>query len=298
MSTADKVKESMNKSSKSNGSLESMASMNTGQVGDLLGRYKLQIAQAMPKHLTADRLIQLATTLIVKNPEIAKCTKASIIGAVMQAAQLGFRPIEALGECYFVPYNRNIAPKGAPPQWVKEVQFQIGYKGLISLARRSGQIKSIHAFCVFSGDKFEYELGLNPNITHVPNEEQINTMDALTHAYAVAHYNDGGYNFVVLSKKRIEALRLRNPMFRKNPSPSGAWESDYASMACAKAIKQLAKYMPLSDEMQHAYASDEAIINPDDFAKDQSGTLENITYPDYEDATVLPDSEDTQTDKQ
>lgn len=263
----------MSKAANKNGT---MAGMKTTDVSNMISRYKVQIAQALPRHLTADRVIQMATLMITKNPQIAKCSQASILGAVMQAAQLGFKPVDALGQCYFVPYG------GA-------VQFQIGYKGFIDLARRSGQLKSIHAFCVYKGDTFEYELGLEPVLKHKPKEDVDHTEANLTHVYAVSHYKDGGYNFVVLTKKEVEKLRMRSPM--QKGSPSGAWKSDYDKMAMAKAIKQLSKYMPLSDEFQDAVNSDEAIIKPEDFANDQTGTLTNFQYPNAEDAEVV--DEDT-----
>ena len=227
---------------------------------------RIQIAQALPKHLTPDRVIQMATTLITQNPKIAECSAASLMGAVMQASILGFKPVSALGECYFVPYG-------------KEVQFQIGYKGYISLARRSGQIKNLYAYPVRKGDDFTYELGLNPKLEHKPKAD----VDAeLTHVYAVVHYKDGAYDFIVLTRAEVEKLRLRSPM--QKGAPKGAWATDYEAMAKAKAIKQLAKYMPLSDEMQAATVSDERIIDAEK-ASSNDGTgliLDQMEYPDAE----------------
>lgn len=252
-----------------------MKNMKTGTIGDILIKYKPMIAQVLPRHLNPDRMIQICTNLIAKNPSIAECTTASIIGAVTQASILGFKPVSALGHCYFVPYNRK-----SGNQWVKEVQFQIGYKGYIDLARRSGELKTIHAACVYEGDQFSYELGLFPELKHVPTGLH-EAPEKMTHVYAVAHYKDGGYNFVVLSKKQIESLRLRNPAEKKGfNSP---WRTDYDKMSMAKAIKQLSKFMPLSEETTLAMASDEAIIKPEDFSE---GKLEEINHPDYEDAVV------------
>lgn len=277
MSGKEMAQKAMKQTSKS-AKLPTMSGMNSGKISDLLGKYRSSIAQVLPKHLNADRMIQICTTLIAKNPDIANCTTASIIGAVTQASILGFKPVAALGHCYFVPYNN----KQADGSYAKEVQFMIGYKGFIDLCRRSGELKTIHAACVYEGDQFSYQLGLYPELKHVPSAP-IESVEKLTHAYAVAHYKDGGYNFVVLKKPQIESLRLRNRS-QKNYI-NGAWKSDYDKMSMAKAIKQLATFMPLSEETQLAVQSDEAIIKPDDFSHDHSGKLDNISVP-FEDAEV------------
>jgi len=246
-----------------------LAGLKQTDVQSVLESLKPQIAQALPKHLSADRMIQMATQVIVKNPKVAECSAASLIGAVMQASILGFKPSDSLGQVYFVPYG-------------KSVQFQIGYKGYIDLARRSGQIKTLYAYGVYANDEFDYELGLEPKLTHKPAPTD---RGELTGVYAVAHYKDGGFNFVVLSREEVERLRLRNA-FQKS-KPSGAWATDYEAMACAKAIKQLSKYMPLSEEMQSAFVSDDGIIQPDNFSNDQTGNLDaDGIYPEADDVDV------------
>ena len=232
------------------------------QVQDVLNGMKSQIAQALPKHLTADRMIQMACTLITKNPKLGECSVGSLIGAVMQASILGFRPVEATGECYFVPYGG-------------QVQFQIGYKGYISLGRRTGELKTIYAECVYEGDYFEVEYGLEPKLIHRPNID--NDGKKITHVYAVARYKDDGYNFVVLTLNKVHKLRKRNPMQKE--TPVGAWATDFEAMAKAKAIKQLSKYMPLSVDFMDAVVSDEAVISEKAFTNDQSGLkIEAFTY--------------------
>jgi recombination protein RecT len=276
---ADAVKDVIAKVKK-DGNLSNLQST---QIGTLFDQYKVQIAQALPRHLSADRLIQMVVTLISQNPELKNCSVGSLIGATMQASILGFKPVSALGHCYFVPYNNKKKNDQGKDVWVKEVQFQIGYKGYIDLARRSGEIRSIHASGVYKDDDFKYNLGLHPDIKHVPSGKKKEAKN-LTHVYAVAHYKDGGYNFIVLTREEVEALRMRNAMQKQGLK--GAWLSDYEAMSCAKAIKQLAKYMPLSDEMSRAVLSDEAILKPDHFANDKSGDLVETETPDFEDITI------------
>lgn len=234
------VKAIMAKSSKKG----SLAGLKHSDVSSVLDSMRAQIAQALPKHITPERIIQMSTTLITRNPKIAECSATSIVGAVMEASILGFRPVAALGQCYFVPYGGH-------------VQFQVGYKGWIDLARRSGQIKTLYAYVVREGDEFQYELGLEPVLKHIPKAAPSARM---THVYAVAHYLQGGHSFVVLTREEVEKRRMRNNS--QKAAPSGAWATDYEEMAKAKAIKALAKYMPLSDEnMQQAAVADDGIID-------------------------------------
>lgn len=252
---------------------ETMANLKQGQIGELLLSMKDRIAQALPKHLSPERIIQMAATTISRNPKIAGCTTSSLCGAVMQASILGFSPVEALGYCYFVPYG-------------KEVQFQIGYKGLIELARRSGKIKSVYAEVVYEGDEFEYALGLEPTLRHKPT---LQGRGELLLSYAVCHFTEGGYNFVVLTREEIEKLRQRSPMQRA--TPSGAWATDYEAMAKAKALKQLSKYLPLNIDQVESIATDGAIIKAEDF---EGGRL-NIEAVSYDAPNLDAQQVDTTT---
>ena len=258
----DKVTQAMSKATKPG----TLAGLNSTNVMTVLESMKSQISMALPKHMTPDRMLSMATTVISQNPKLAECSAQSLVGAVMQASILGFKPTPILGEVYFVPFNNKKKMPDGSERWIKEVQVQIGYKGYISLARRSGEIKTLYAYGVYENDAFEYELGLDPKLIHKPAETDRGKFIAV---YAVARYKDDGFNFVVLSKENVERLRLRNPM--QKGSPSGAWATDYEAMACAKAIKQLSKYMPLSDEMQTAVATDEKIINPNALTNTHEG---------------------------
>lgn len=238
-----------------------LAGLKTNDLNQVFGAMKAQIAQALPKHLTAERIIQMSATLVARNPKIAECSASSIIGAVMEASILGFKPVQALGQCYFIPYG------GA-------IQFQVGYKGWIDLARRSGQIKTIYAHVVREGDQFEYELGLEPKLKHTPKSD---IGAKITHTYAVCHYINGGHSFAVLTRDEVERRRMRNPSQKGNPS--GAWASDYEEMAKAKAIKALAKYMPLSEEMVQAAIADEAFLDVSQATNDGTGIdPDAVTY--------------------
>ena len=207
----------------------------------MLEAYKGELARALPKHMTADRLARVALTECRKTPKLLQCKPESLFGAVVQAAQLGLEPGGALGHCYLIPFK-------------DDVQFIVGYRGMIDLARRSGQIQSLNAVAVYEGDEFECTLGLNPDIKHRPNWENANREDPrkLIFVYAVAKLKDGGVQFEVMSRKEVDAIRSRS-----RSSGSGPWVTDYVAMSLKTVIRRLFKYLPVSIEMQKAVVIDE-----------------------------------------
>ena len=101
----------------------------------LSDQFKKQLALAVPKHLSADRMARIAATEVRKTPALLNTTPASFLGAVMQSAQLGLEPGSALGQAYLVPYGN-------------QCQLILGYRGMIDLARLSGQVLSLKSYAV------------------------------------------------------------------------------------------------------------------------------------------------------
>ncbi len=213
-------------------------------IEDYLKQMAPAMQEALPKHLDVDRLTRLTMTTIRTTPELRNADVGSLLGGVMQAAQLGLEP-GLLGQCYLLPFKNN--KKG-----ITEVQFIIGYKGMIDLARRSGHIQSIYAHAVYENDEFEYELGLDPKLKHKP------TMDTekggFLGAYAVAHFKDGGYQMEFMPKSEIDKRRNSSPGGRSKFSP---WNNHYDEMAKKTVIRHMWKYLPISVEMQQQVESDE-----------------------------------------
>lgn len=213
--------------------------------------------EALPRHMDVDRLMRLAMTTIRTTPQLREAEVSSLLGAVMQAAQLGLEP-GLLGQCYLLPFKNN--KKG-----ITEVQFIIGYKGMIDLARRSGHIESIYAHAVYEKDEFEYELGLEPKLKHKPSMEA--DRGEFIGAYAVAHFKDGGYQFEFMPKSEIEKRKARSKSANSSYSP---WKTDYEEMAKKTVIRHMWKYLPISVEIQEAVSYDEGTaksikdVTPDD----------------------------------
>lgn len=224
-------------------------------ITELFEQMKPAIQQAIPSHMTPDRLLRIAMTSIRTNPKLKVCSAESLLGAVMQCAQLGLEP-SILGHAYLVPYrNKKKDERGNDLGWVDEAQFQIGYKGLIELARRTGQISSIMAQAVHREDVFEYEYGIDEKLRHVPADGD---RGPVTKYYAYAKFKDGGYSFIVMSRKDIESHRDKfSKSKNKQGQHYGPWADHFDEMAKKTVLKGLMKYMPISIEFSKAMAMDE-----------------------------------------
>lgn len=212
-------------------------------MANLLKRMGPAMSKAIPKHLDADRMARITLTALRQNPKLGECTEASFVGAVLSAAQLGLEPNTPLAHCYLIPYANG---------GKQEVQLQIGYQGMLALARRSGQIASIYAEAVYRGDDFSWTLGLERSLKHGPSTDELRDEQPITHVYAVAKLKSGDAVFVVLTRGQIERYKKRG----RGQQP--AWSTDWEAMAKKTAIRRLFTWIPRSAEMAGAQALDEA----------------------------------------
>lgn len=211
----------------------------------LLVTMESQIAKALPSVLTPERYTRMVMTALSTNLTLQQCTPQSFLGAVMQAAQLGVEPNTPLGQAYLIPYRN----KG-----VLEVQFQLGYQGLLDLAYRSGDVSIIDAQAVHQNDFFEYEYGLEPKLKFKPAMTDRGPVIAY---YAMFKTKDGGFNFTVMSKQDIEKHRdLYSKAAEKSFSP---WKTNFDSMARKTVLKQVLKYAPKKSEFARALETDNTI---------------------------------------
>jgi recombination protein RecT len=192
--------------------------------------------------LTPQRLLSVTMTEVRKNPVLRECSQDSLFGSLVQAAQLGLEPGSALGHCYLVPYFNNTSKR-------RECQFQIGYRGMIALARRSGEILSISSHCVYEKDEFDLVYGMDESLAHKPY--LTGDPGALLGAYAVASMANGGKQWSFLPRHKIDAVRSGSPGSNKGP-----WKTHYDEMAQKTAMRSLFKWLPVSVEAQTACALD------------------------------------------
>jgi len=221
-----------------------IAKSNGNTLAAYLDRGKAQIQRALPNHMTAERMIRVALTVVNSTPALKACSFPSVAACLMQASQLGLEPDNVLGQAYLIPYKK----AGKP-----EAKFMIGYKGLIALARRSGDIASIHAVAVYKGDEFHYERGLEEKLQHVPSRDPANhAAKDVVAAYAVARTKDGSVQWDVMERWEIDLIRSR-----AQAGNSGPWVTDYPEMAKKTALRRLCKTLPLSAEVQRGVQVEE-----------------------------------------
>ena len=212
--------------------------------------YEGQIAKALPSVMTPERFSRIAMTAVAQNPDLGKCTPGSFIGALLTAAQLGLEPNTPLGQAYLIPFKNN-RNGGA-----LEAQFQLGYRGLIELAHRSGELQSIEAHIVYENDEFEYELGLDPKLRHVP---AMKDKGGIAWVYAIYKLQSGGFGFEVMSFEDIEAHKKKySKAASKGFSP---WQTSWEEMAKKTVIKRVLKYAPLKTDFIRAIREDETTLN-------------------------------------
>ena len=204
-----------------------------------------EIRRALPAVLTPERFTRMALSAINNTPELANCTPMSFIAALMNAAQLGMEPNTPLGQAYLIPYKN----KG-----VLECQFQLGYKGLIDLAYRTGKIQMIQAHVVREFDYFEYQYGLDSRLVHRPGTGD---RGEITFIYGLFKLNNGGYGFEVSNKEDMNAFAAKYS--KSYGSKFSPWVDNYEDMAKKTVIKRVLKYAPVSSDFQKALSVDETI---------------------------------------
>lgn len=202
-----------------------------------------EVKKALPSVMTPERFTRIVLSALSTNPKLAETTPQSFLGAMMTAAQLGVEPNTPLGQAYLIPYRN----KG-----VMECQFQLGYKGLIDLAYRSGEISIIQAQVVYSGDSFTYSFGLEPTLKHIP---AAGDRGEPIYVYAVFKTKEGGYGFEVMSIEEIRSFAQKYSKAYDN----GPWQTNFEEMAKKTVLKRVLKYAPLKTEFLRGLAQDETI---------------------------------------
>lgn len=244
------------------------------------------IQKALPSVITPERFTRMVLSALSATPKLAECSPQSFLAAMMTAAQLGVEPNTALGQAYLLPYRNH---------GNMECQFQLGYKGLIDLAYRSGEVSVIQAHTVYENDVFEYELGMDPKLRHVP--AKADRGEAVAY-YAMFKTKDGGYGFEVMSVDDVQRHAQRYS--KSYGSGSSPWRSNFDEMAKKTVLKRALKYAPLKsdfvrgvaqDETIKAELSDEMYAVPDETVYEAEGEEIGSTTVDTETGEVIGNAE-------
>lgn len=211
-------------------------------VVDWINSMKPELARALPNGKDADRMARIALTAIRLNKKLQEADPLSFVAALMTSAQLGLEPNTPLGEAYLIPYG-------------KQVQFQLGYRGILEMAYRTGEYQTIYAMEVYPNDKFFYQYGLNPDLIHVPDPEPEGEP---VFYYAIYRLKGGGSSFVVWSTEKVKkhADRFSQAYRSGKGSP---WQTDFDAMAKKTVLKALLNYAPKSVSFARAIAQDETV---------------------------------------
>lgn len=228
-----------------NATAKNLATTGKPSMQQYIKQMENEIKKALPSVLTPERFTRIVLSALSSNPKLAETTPQSFLGAMMTAAQLGMEPNTPLGQAYLLPYwnSRNNC---------YECQFQLGYKGLLDLAYRSGDISVVQSQVVYENDEFSYSYGLEPELKHIPAKADRGDP---THVYAVFRTKSDGFGYEVAS---IEDIRTHAQRYSKSFG-NGPWQTNFEEMAKKTVLKRVLKYAPLKSEFVRKLVQDETI---------------------------------------
>jgi recombination protein RecT len=230
---------------------QSQVAVAKATVRDLFAKALPAIEQALPKHMTGDYMMRVALTAINTTPKLLECHPATLVGATIQAAQLGLEPNTPQGLAYFVPFKNTKKNR-------MEVQLIPGYRGLIKLARQSGEITTIEARVVYAHDKFDLTFGIDQRLVHVPMIDGEPGERRL--AYAIARLKDAEHSepiIEIMTKTQILGIKARSKSKDREGNNFGPWATDEDQMWRKTVIRRICNYLPASRELALALALDD-----------------------------------------
>jgi len=253
-----------------------------------LERMKPQMALALPKHMSADRMARLALTAFSTNKALQSCKTDSILASLMTATQLGLEP-GINGQGYLIPYKDTCT-------------FVPGWKGLVDLVSRAGRA-TVWTGAVYEGDQFDYQLGDEPFCRHKPGDSEGN----FTHIYAIGRVKDAQMPVIeVWTRGKVKKhLAQYNKVGTRHYAMAS--ESNFEMYARKVALLQVLKYMPSSIELanaitvSHAAEAGQGAVIEGDFVTINTESVDpstgEITQPGAAPATTLPYYTDEQFSK-
>ena len=206
------------------------------RIGGMLQQNQKRITAKLGSMINWEYFCSAALTMIEKNAALAKCSDASLIRAMLDAAQLRLIPDGVLGEAYLVPYGPSAV-------------LVPGYKGLIQLCLRSGLVRKIGARVVYKNDFFDYEYGMDEKCTHRPTEDDPGEMRGV---YGIFEMADGvkGFEYWPYKKLMNHKLKFAKGLTKKDKSGNftSPWVTNEESMCLKTVIRSITKNLPKSVE--------------------------------------------------
>lgn len=226
-------------------------------LGSLLERFKAQIAVALPKHMTPERMIRVGLSAVSGNKLLMQCDQLSVAACIVQASILGLEPNAALGEAYLIPFWNKKADKPGGGKGAYQCQLMIGYKGLVKLARNSGQLSTVDAQPVYGNDTFEFQKGSDTWWRHTWN--LTGERGPILGYWAGFKLKDGSSNFEYWTVQQIEEHRDKysTGAYNQDNKLQGPWKDSPDWMFRKTPLRQVLKLAPQSVELQTALSLDE-----------------------------------------
>ncbi|MGZ8918957.1 MAG: recombinase RecT [Methylobacter sp.] len=269
------------------------------QLKPLLVSAQRQITSLLQDEAKAKRFMA-ASLVVASSTALNKCAPDSIVQALVGVAMSDLNIDSNIGHCYLVPYGDS-------------VQLQIGYKGFIQLLFRAGWL--VKAFPVYTCDDFsmsfdgwDNRVDFTPSIDDRDEGDKDWVFNNLRGIYVVSRHADTKDEYsMFVNKTVIEKLRLNSPNQKigkytkpddlnllQNGKPIGIWKDWYIEMAQSKAIKKLAKILPIGDSRaQIAIAADDSTESGKPV--DYKGTAESGVIIDLKATESTTSSSNTQS---
>lgn len=236
--------------------------------------YKNLINQTLGDKDRATRFIASISSAVATNETLQECDAGTILSGALLGESLNLSPSPQLGQYYLVPFD---SKKG-----YKVAQFQLGYKGYIQLAIRSGQYKKLNVLAIKKGELIKYDpLNEEIEVNLIEDEEERENAETVGY-YAMFEYTNGFRKSLYWSKSKMEKHALKYSNGYKAKKGYTYWEKDFDGMAYKTMLRQLiSKWGIMSIDMQQAVEKDMATINTD-------GTYE---YVDNEENVIITQEE-------
>lgn len=222
-------------------------------IGEVLPPERLDLITAtLPAHVKPERFQRNLTVAITQHPDLLNCDPVAVFNEVSKAAALGLYLDPQLGEAYLITGWDSKAGRKAP-------QLRLGYRGLIKLARQSGQITRAYAHEVCENDPCKVTLGTEKTLYHEPDFSR--PRGKVLFYYAVAHFADGEVDFEPMPLEKIYAIRERSDGWRAYKAgkiKSTPWATDEEEMAKKTVLRRLLKRLPQSPELAEALRIEDA----------------------------------------
>lgn len=237
--------------------------------------YKNLINQTLGDKDRATRFIASISSAVATNQALQECDAGTILSGALLGESLNLSPSPQLGQYYLVPFNDS--KKG-----YKVAQFQLGYKGYIQLAIRSGQYKKLNVLAIKKGELIKYDpLNEEIEVSLIEDEEERENAETIGY-YAMFEYTNGFRKSLYWSKSKMEKHALKYSKGYAAHKGYTFWEKDFDGMAYKTMLRQLiSKWGIMSIDMQQAVEKDMTAINTD-------GTYE---YVDNEEDTIIEQEE-------